>query len=153
MRSITELPLLSGHSAPAAAASIPLGSSEEQGEPSSAQNSSNDHTAARPGSAARSSARSTNSPNQPDMNGNTHALTRTASAGPPAGRPTLSRAKSDFGPRLQEPADSADEASSSDGNFKIRHGWDDQLNSEEYNNLLTSVCTCLFIFQCTGVIY
>jgi regulator-associated protein of mTOR len=53
------------------------------------------------------------------------------------------RAKSDFGPRRQhqeEPAaESTDEAGSADGHFKIRHGWDDQLNSEEYNNLLTSV--------------
>lgn len=53
------------------------------------------------------------------------------------------RAKSDFGPRRQhqeEPsAESTDESGSIDGHFKIRHGWDDQLNSEEYNNLLTSV--------------
>jgi len=54
-------------------------------------------------------------------------------------RPSLARAKSDFGPRLsaqpQEPA----EEGSVDGHFKIRHGWDDQLNSEEYSNMLTSV--------------
>jgi regulator-associated protein of mTOR len=31
------------------------------------------------------------------------------------------------------------EGGSVDGHFKIRHGWDDQLNSEEYSNLLTSV--------------
>ncbi|KAH6620167.1 WD repeat-containing protein-like protein mip1 [Boeremia exigua] len=53
-------------------------------------------------------------------------------------RPSLARAKSDFGPRQpaqpQEPADD----SSVDGHFKIRHGWDDQLNSEEYSNMLTS---------------
>lgn len=56
-----------------------------------------------------------------------------------SGRPSLARAKSDFGPRqpaqLQEPA----EEGSVDGHFKIRHGWDDQLNSEEYSNMLTSV--------------
>lgn len=54
-------------------------------------------------------------------------------------RPSLARARSDFGPRPhsqpQEPADD----SSVDGPFKIRHGWDDQLNSEEYSNMLTSV--------------
>jgi regulator-associated protein of mTOR len=54
-------------------------------------------------------------------------------------RPGLLRARSDFGPRLSAPPpESADEASV-DGHFKIRHGWDDQLNSEEYSNLLTSV--------------
>ncbi|KAF2476312.1 WD repeat-containing protein-like protein mip1 [Lindgomyces ingoldianus] len=74
---------------------------------------------------------------RPELNG--HVLNMaTASSSTPAPRPSLLRAKSDFGPRLQEAADSADEASSADGNFKIRHGWDDQLNSEEYNNLLTS---------------
>jgi regulator-associated protein of mTOR len=36
------------------------------------------------------------------------------------------------------PPESTDEGSM-DGQFKIRHGWDDQLNSEEYSNLLTSV--------------
>lgn len=56
-------------------------------------------------------------------------------------RPGLQRAKSDFGPRLQreESADSADEVASTDGTFKIRHGWQDQLTSEEYNDHLTSV--------------
>lgn len=53
----------------------------------------------------------------------------------------MMRAKSDFGPRLQrqQSADSSYEASSADGNFKIRHGWDDQLNSDEYNQYLASV--------------
>jgi regulator-associated protein of mTOR len=57
-------------------------------------------------------------------------------------RPLMLRAKSDFGPRHFEspPSDSgADEAASAEGQFRIRHGWDDQLNSEEYNQLLTSV--------------
>jgi regulator-associated protein of mTOR len=54
-------------------------------------------------------------------------------------RPQMLRAKSDFGPRhFESPSESADEAASTDGHFKIRHGWDDQLNSEEYNQLLTS---------------
>lgn len=55
-------------------------------------------------------------------------------------RPQMLRAKSDFGPRhFETPSESADEVASVDGHFKIRHGWDDQLNSEEYNQLLTSV--------------
>jgi regulator-associated protein of mTOR len=63
---------------------------------------------------------------------------RPASIGP-SSRPGLMRAKSDFGPR--HPAiESADEGGSVEGgHFKIRHGWDDQLNSEEYSHLLTSV--------------
>jgi regulator-associated protein of mTOR len=67
------------------------------------------------------------------------ALTRSASNGALSARPGLLRAKSDFGPRHPAPpTESADEGSV-DGHFKIRHGWDDQLNSEEYSNLLTSV--------------
>lgn len=66
-------------------------------------------------------------------------LARSASNGALTARPGLLRAKSDFGPRHPAPpTESADEGSV-DGHFKIRHGWDDQLNSEEYSNLLTSV--------------
>jgi regulator-associated protein of mTOR len=62
-----------------------------------------------------------------------------ASNGASSARPGLLRAKSDFGPRrAAPPPESADEGSV-DGHYKIRHGWDDQLNSEEYSNLLTSV--------------
>ncbi|KAF1913549.1 raptor N-terminal caspase like domain-containing protein [Ampelomyces quisqualis] len=54
-------------------------------------------------------------------------------------RPHLLRARTDFGPRQPAAAAaSADGAAAVDGHFKIRHGWDDQLNSEEYSNLLTS---------------
>jgi regulator-associated protein of mTOR len=77
-----------------------------------------------------------------EMNGHASNTLRPVSNGGPVGRPSLLRARSDFGPRhshLEQPSDSADEASSADGHFKIRHGWDDQLNSEEYNNILTSV--------------
>ncbi|KAF2273663.1 uncharacterized protein EI97DRAFT_460851 [Westerdykella ornata] len=59
----------------------------------------------------------------------------------PSGRPSLLRARSDFGPRHHRrlSSETTDDASSTaEGHFKIRHGWDDQLNSEEYNNLLTS---------------
>jgi regulator-associated protein of mTOR len=65
---------------------------------------------------------------------------RPASIGPQSARPSFLRAKSDFGPRHPAlPAESVDEGSVDGGHFKIRHGWDDQLNSEEYSNLLTSV--------------
>ncbi|KAJ6197026.1 LOW QUALITY PROTEIN: raptor N-terminal caspase like domain-containing protein [Bipolaris maydis] len=63
---------------------------------------------------------------------------RPASSGHPPARPGFARAKSDFGPRhAVMPPDGTDEESI-DGHFKIRHGWHDQLNSEEYSNLLTS---------------
>ena len=66
---------------------------------------------------------------------------RPASTGQPSARPGFGRAKSDFGPRhAVAPPESAADEGSVDGHFKIRHGWDDQLNSEEYSNLLTSVC-------------
>jgi regulator-associated protein of mTOR len=75
-----------------------------------------------------------------EMNGHTLGTLQTRSNGALVKRPSMLRAKSDFGPRHDpEPPESVDEASSADENFKIRHGWDDQLNSEEYNNLLTSV--------------
>lgn len=58
------------------------------------------------------------------------------------GRPGLARAKSDFGPRRESQAENSEEekSSASEGEFKIRHGWETQLTSEEYNNLLNSVC-------------
>lgn len=77
----------------------------------------------------------------PELNGRlTPTTQRPSSLGRAAGRPSLLRAKSDFGPRhfTSEDADNTEETASTDGHFKIRHGWDDQLNSEEYNNLLTS---------------
>jgi regulator-associated protein of mTOR len=78
--------------------------------------------------------------NRAEMNGHALGTLQTRSNGALVKRPSMLRAKSDFGPRHDpEPPESIDEASSADENFKIRHGWDDQLNSEEYNNLLTSV--------------
>jgi regulator-associated protein of mTOR len=75
-----------------------------------------------------------------ETNGHTLGTLQTRSSGALVKRPSMLRAKSDFGPRHEIDApESVDEASSADENFKIRHGWDDQLNSEEYNNLLTSV--------------
>lgn len=57
------------------------------------------------------------------------------------GRPTLLRAKSDFGPRRLTDADSADSDSktSDETEWGIRHGFATQLVSEEYNHVLTSV--------------
>jgi regulatory associated protein of mTOR len=136
MRTIAELPLLGRHSQsvhPAPPAVQPEGQlSQNSHQPTPAAM----HTASQP---TPSTARAPNNSLPSDMNGHTLTVARTTSTGPPLSRPALSRAKSDIGPRAPEPSDSADEVSSADGNFKIRHGWDDQLNSEEYNNLLTSV--------------
>lgn len=90
---------------------------------------------------ARPSTASDSHPNLAVMNGHDAdaAPSRPSSTRAPS-RPQMLRAKSDFGPRhFETPSESADEAGSVDGQFKIRHGWDDQLNSEEYNQLLTSV--------------
>lgn len=64
---------------------------------------------------------------------------RTTPNAPNSGRPSLARAKSDFGPRQPAQTQESGDEGSIDGHFKIRHGWDDQLNSEEYSNMLTSV--------------
>ncbi|KAF2805386.1 WD repeat-containing protein-like protein mip1 [Mytilinidion resinicola] len=75
------------------------------------------------------------------MNGHSSTVTPAASNGPAAAaRPLVLRTKSDFGPRRDDPTEGADDevAGSVDGDFKIRHGWETQLTSEEYNNLLTS---------------
>ena len=71
------------------------------------------------------------------------ALVSPSSNGTAPARPSLSRARSDFGPRHPAPPPESADDGSTDGHFKIRHGWDDQLNSEEYSNLLTSVCATL----------
>jgi regulator-associated protein of mTOR len=59
----------------------------------------------------------------------------------PVPRPGLLRAKSDFGPRRDETPKHGDTDSktSGEGEWGIRHGFEMQLVSEEYNNLLTSV--------------
>ncbi|KAH7078588.1 WD repeat-containing protein-like protein mip1 [Paraphoma chrysanthemicola] len=66
------------------------------------------------------------------------ALVPSATNGTTSQRPSISRARSDFGPRHPAPPSESAEEGHTDGHFKIRHGWDDQLNSEEYSNLLTS---------------
>jgi hypothetical protein len=55
-------------------------------------------------------------------------------------RPGLLRAKSDFGPRREEVVRSDDESKTSDGGeWGIRHGFETQLVSEEYNSILNAV--------------
>ncbi|KAF2109718.1 raptor N-terminal caspase like domain-containing protein [Lophiotrema nucula] len=141
MRRVDELPLLGGRSHPqplASHAPTPADMEGIAGASSTPQASQNGqrNSSPRPSS---SSARHSFSNRRAEQNGHTPNALQTSLNGAPAGRPSLLRAKSDFGPRLKdEPTDSADEASSAEGNFKIRHGWDVQLDSEEYNNLLTS---------------
>lgn len=88
-------------------------------------------SASRPGTSAA---------NRPSTRGTGDEQTTPAPNGS-SSRPGLLRARSDFGPRhpSHQPPESTDDGASVDGHFKIRHGWDDQLNSEEYSNLLTSV--------------
>ncbi|KAI8937583.1 hypothetical protein NX059_005297 [Plenodomus lindquistii] len=87
----------------------------------------------RPGSAATTNA----SPTDTDMDDHAR-FHRQASFASQSARPNLLRARSDFGPRHPAPNSEHADEGSVDGHFKIRHGWDDQLNSEEYSNLLTS---------------
>lgn len=67
------------------------------------------------------------------------------------GKPKFLRAKSDFGPRkerhlshdssgLQSPTSPLPEEGTL---FRMRHGWEAQLQSDEQANLLSQVCTCL----------
>jgi regulator-associated protein of mTOR len=55
-------------------------------------------------------------------------------------RPGLLRARSDFGPRREEVVKSDDDSKASDGGeWGIRHGFETQLVSEEYNSILNAV--------------
>jgi regulatory associated protein of mTOR len=68
---------------------------------------------------------------------------RESSASPaPDTRPKLLRAKSDFGPRRESNPgnDDTDSKTSGETEWGIRHGFDTQLASEEWNNMLNSVC-------------
>ncbi|KAI4713375.1 hypothetical protein J4E89_002355 [Alternaria sp. Ai002NY15] len=125
MRTADQLPLASGHTHPNPLAShAPLAmNGAHHPEPAASS---------RPSTAAAADA-------APASPVDEHAPpARPASIGPQSARPSMLRAKSDFGPRHPAlPPESTDEGSV-DGHFKIRHGWDDQLNSEEYSNLLTS---------------
>jgi hypothetical protein len=71
-----------------------------------------------------------------EINGEVHR-SRSAS---PSTRPALLRAKSDFGPRQDHSKnDDSDSKTSAEGEWGIRHGFDTQLASEDYNHLLTEV--------------
>jgi regulator-associated protein of mTOR len=57
-------------------------------------------------------------------------------------RPGLLRAKSDFGPRREEVGKGDDDSKTSEGGeWGIRHGFETQLVSEEYNSILNAVRT------------
>ena len=67
---------------------------------------------------------------------------RQPSPAPPQGRPGLQRAKSDFGPRREEMNRAGEESETKEGEWGLRHGFETQLESEEYNRLLESVSAC-----------
>jgi regulator-associated protein of mTOR len=131
------MPLLSGHSHPNPLASHALVDDDDDdmdadGPAPPATQDVQGATSARPSTASSSRL-------VPDMNGHRPPAARSGTNGTLGGRPSLMRAKSDVGPRHLEPPESLEEEHhSTDAQFKIRHGWDDQLNSEEYNHLLTS---------------
>lgn len=52
-------------------------------------------------------------------------------------RGQLIRANTDDGPRRQPPAKNSNEVE--EENWELRHGWEDQYNSNEYLSLLSSV--------------
>ena len=68
------------------------------------------------------------------------SATRSRSSSPNP-RPMLLRTKSDFGPRRDDHAkgDETESKASTEGEWGIRHGFDTQLASEDYNHLLTEV--------------
>lgn len=72
---------------------------------------------------------------------NSRNASRQPSPAPPQGRPGLQRAKSDFGPRREEVNRGGEEAETKEGEWGLRHGFETQLESEEYNRLLESVRT------------
>ncbi|KAF4540051.1 Target of rapamycin complex 1 subunit mip1 [Lasiodiplodia theobromae] len=84
----------------------------------------------RSSSATRARERRSGTMAEPRVNG--------ANGSAPA-RPLMLRAKSDFGPRHNEHQDrDEDEHENGDAEWTIRHGWESQLTSEEYQNLLSS---------------
>jgi regulatory associated protein of mTOR len=143
MRVLSEMPLLGARSQhPQPSSNVAPGYNVvEQEEQSTAPPDPQDSqgTTSRP--RASSAGQPSTNRNAPQMNGHTPSMEQNVSNGASTGRPLVLRAKSDFGPRREDAADSADEdvGSSADGDFKIRHGWESQLTSEEYNNILTSV--------------
>jgi len=139
MRTANELPLISGHTHPNPLAShaLALGAINGTGGVPSAPSEPQSPQSATP---ARPSTASASNQNLAGMNGHDPDTRPSRPSSLRLNRPLLMRAKSDIGPRHPDPpSEGTDEAGSVDGHFKIRHGWDDQLNSEEYNHLLTSV--------------
>ncbi|CAI6337712.1 unnamed protein product [Periconia digitata] len=140
MRTAHDMPLISGHSHPNPLAShtSPLTTMDSPESPSPAPPDSQAQLSA---TSARPSTASSSRRNHADSNGPTQDTLRPSFNGSQNKRPSLSRAKSDIGPRHPPKPPSEDleeEDNVTENNFKIRHGWDDQLNSEEYNHLLTS---------------
>lgn len=148
MRTANDLPLRSAHQLPNPLAShtpaLPDDSRSASAMPPSQNLDStpNPATSPRPGTSAAHThaARS--------IMDDTTPTARPASHGAQSARPSMLRAKSDFGPRQPAHAPESNDENSVDGHFKIRHGWDDQLNSEEYSNLLTSVCNFFNLLSC-----
>ncbi|PVI06467.1 hypothetical protein DM02DRAFT_582168 [Periconia macrospinosa] len=139
MRTTHEMPLLSGqtHPNPLASHAAPLATMDPPEDPSSTPLDSQTQLSA---TSARPSTASSSHRNHDETNGSARNTLRPSFNGAQNKRPSLSRAKSDIGPRHipDPPSESLDDGGSAENNFKIRHGWDDQLNSEEYNHLLTS---------------
>jgi regulator-associated protein of mTOR len=136
MRGADDLPLRRGHAHPNPLASHATQSAHVNGMATDAlpvQHAQHPPSSSRPGSSGHASSTHVDTDDRASAG-------FSASNGALAARPGLLRARSDVGPRPSAaPPESAD-GGSVDGHFKIRHGWDDQLNSEEYSNLLTSVC-------------
>ena len=138
MRTASDLPLVSGNSHPNPLASHAPVRADMNGAAASPPRQELQASHSASSSRPSTSAAANGSPVSANMEEPTTPA-RSASNGAQSARPGLMRARSDFGPRHPAlPPESADEGST-DGQFKIRHGWDDQLNSEEYSNLLTSV--------------
>ncbi|OAL57052.1 hypothetical protein IQ07DRAFT_582313 [Pyrenochaeta sp. DS3sAY3a] len=136
MRTASDLPLINGQTHPNPLASHGPQAASMNGAPASPPLQELQNSQGAPTSRPTTSAANL-PPARATMEEST-ANSRSGSNGTLTVRPNLSRARSDFGPRHpSQPPESADEGST-DGHFKIRHGWDDQLNSEEYSNLLTS---------------
>jgi regulator-associated protein of mTOR len=61
-------------------------------------------------------------------------------------RPGLLRAKSDFGPRREDVVKDDDDGKNSEaGEWGIRHGFETQLVSEEYNSILNAVFISIIV--------
>ncbi|KIW01014.1 uncharacterized protein PV09_07531 [Verruconis gallopava] len=125
-------------------------SEEDAGDlPPNAHNNERPHTAPRrlagPNGSAALNRTSTGFPERESRNvsRNTSPTPGAATTAGNGGRPALVRAKSDFGPRREESQSKilglSDESESGrEGEWGLRHGFETQLESEEYNRLLES---------------